>query len=517
MNISETMTRIFLVVGTMILINTGISWWRGGSDDTVFVAPTQVNEQRVLDLEVDFLDKETENPEQLITVDTPIAHMRFTNRGATLAELTCVRTHAHTSMNTNGENKKQKFTVWDAKDATDRELNAFLVALDEKTPFYYTLIQHEDGEKLAKLVFEAKTEQGRIEKQFEISKELHMLTLTVTVKPKKQTHVRVLWPSPLLKELGEDEALSSIVINKNNTFAQQPEASLDLQRGYLNPGLFGTSDKYFVFALYKDTQNFAQRAYYKIVNRHVMSFLESKKIEEETSWNLGFYFGPKETAAMHPVDPRLEKSLNYGMFSFITRPLVEFLKYIDSYTHNYGWAIVIVTVLLKLLLFPFTYKSESKMKEFQESQRKLEYVNTKFKDDPEALERARLEHMKKHGVSGLLGGCLPMMLPLPLFIALSGALNNSLALYREPFIWWIQDLSKPDPYYVLSILAVIAILLSGLGAQGKKGTAAIVMPIVMALGLGTITAYSSAGLALYICLNMVLHMGQTKIQRLLGL
>ena len=508
MNISDTLSKVLLVVGSIMLINAAYTWWKGTPDDAAFIAPTSLQDQRPLHREVDFIDKEKETPEQLIQVETPFARMNFTNRGASLSDLTCIRT---------SNNKKQTFDVWSSEDIADREMNAFLVALDERSPYFYTLKYHQDTDEQAVLMYHTETEQAIIEKEFEVSKTQHTINLTLTVKPKKPVHVRLLWPSPSLKELGEDDVVSSAIINRSNSFSQQPLSSMDLQQGFLNPTLFGTSDKYFIFTMVKDTNGFAERAYFKSINKHVISFLESKKIEEPVTWKLSFYFGPKEVTAMRPVDVRLEKSLNYGIFSFLTRPLIQLLTYIDGYTHNYGWAIIIVTFLIKLLLFPFTFKSESKMREFQESQRKLEYLNNKFKDNAEALQQARLEHMQKNGVSGLLGGCLPMLLPMPIFFALSSALGNSLSLYKEPFIWWIQDLSKPDPYYILSIITVIAIVMSGLGASGKKGTAAIVMPIVMALMFGAFTASAAAGLSLYLCLNMVLHVGQIKIQKMLGL
>jgi len=118
--------------------------------------------------------------------------------------------------------------------------------------------------------------------------------------------------------------------------------------------------------------------------------------------------------------------------------------------HNYGIAIILVTLLIKLLMAPFTFRSEQGMKERAEFQRKMKYLQEKFKHDKQALASAQAELLRKNGLSGL-GSCLPNLLQLPFFIVLGSVISNSIELYKAPFLW-INDLSAPDPYYILPLV-----------------------------------------------------------------
>lgn len=463
----------------------------------------EVVQEKPLKLEVNFKEEQGQE-EQLTILKTDHASLTFSNNGATLSELTCYRT-------LNGV--RQDFTVLSSEDIVEREQQAYVVALDDHTPYFYKLKSSEESDVAHTLSYAACNADGVINKQFIVYKDRPQIDLVLTVKPSSPTTVRVLWPSPLLKGLGEDEVINGVLINKKENFSRIAEKKISLD-SYETPLLFGTEDKYFVFACVKDVQHFIQRAYYKNVNSKLLSLLEGPTIDKETSWTLSYYFGPKNGASMALVDKRLDKVFDYGIFSFITKPMLKLLELVDSVVHNYGLAIILVTLLLKLLLLPFTWSGARKMKRIEEFQRKMEYLNQKFKNDKNALEAARAEMVQKEGLP--IAGCLPLLLQLPFLMALQSGLSNSLELYKAPFIFWIKDLSIADPYYVLPLLVVILFLMGGFLNQKGKSARQNITSVLMGMLFFAFTANLSAGLSLCILANIGLHTLQTELQRLIG-
>ena len=303
--------------------------------------------------------------------------------------------------------------------------------------------------------------------------------------------------------------ISSIVIDQTDVFAKKQVGQLDTLRGWFKPELFGTDNRYFIHALIKDDNNFAQRAYYKLEDRtRLFSVLEGPTITEKTSWRLSFYFGPKELHAIAAVDTRLENTLDYsGWLSFLAKLMLYLLNWLYAYLHNYGLAIIALTLLIQILLLPVSLRNnEEKFRKQQlEYQRQLAYVEQRFKDRPEQLLAERTELIKKHGLPGM--GCLiPLLIQLPLFFALSRVLSSSFELYKAPMLW-IPDLSHRDPYFVLPLLVTITMLM-----QDTKGDAQQRMSkMVMAFVFGALTASFSAGLTLYILAGRVFGFIQSKM------
>ncbi len=504
MNMREVLGTTSLAIGTVILFKL---FWGGfgvSQPDGSFTAATAVAAQAPLQVEVDFYDKEQKIEDTPVHIKTAYGDMTFSSAGGTISDLVFTR---------NLDHKVQTFHVWNSNEAVDREQQPFLVALEKETPYYYKLIGHEEDESSAKVTYKTATSVGTIEKAFTVDKHEHRIDLALTVKPKKALQARLIWPSPHLKALQEDDPVTANITTSNGKFKQVAAGSIKFNQGFMQPKLFGTADKYFAFMMFSDPQGFAQRAYYKSIDRSLLSFIESKTIEEETTWNISYYVGPKEPQSMSAVDVRLEKVLNYGMFSFITKPVLWLLSFIEKYTDNYGWAIILVTLLMRLILLPFNLNAEKSRKKFEENQKKLEYITQKYKNDPDRLEEARLEHMKKHGTGGMLGCALPMVVQIPFFVGLMGALNNSIQLYRAPFVFWIKDLSLPDPYYVLPFVVFVSFLASVFMGPGKKDAKTLMGPVAMSLMFGAFSTTMSAGVTLYLATSMLLQVGQNQLQK----
>ncbi|MCL4235083.1 MAG: membrane protein insertase YidC, partial [Deltaproteobacteria bacterium] len=141
----------------------------------------------------------------------------------------------------------------------------------------------------------------------------------------------------------------------------------------------------------------------------------------------------------------------FGWFSAIAKLLVRFLQLLYGWTGNWGIAIIITTVIIKVLLYPLTYKSYKSMKAMSALAPLMQELREKHKEDRERLNQEMMALYKAHNVNPA-SGCLPMLLQLPIFLAFYRALYGTIELRHAPFAWWIQDLSAPDPYYVTPII-----------------------------------------------------------------
>ncbi len=164
------------------------------------------------------------------------------------------------------------------------------------------------------------------------------------------------------------------------------------------------------------------------------------------------YIGAKEYDALSSIDKRLTDIIEYGFFTFISKPIFLFLKYMHSMIGNWGWAIIAITLIIRLLLYPLTYKGMVSMNRLKAYQPKIKEIQKQYKGDPQKMNAKMMEFYKKHNVNPM-GGCLPMLMQIPVFFALYRVLLNSVELKHATWIpGWINDLSVMDPYYILPIL-----------------------------------------------------------------
>ena len=170
------------------------------------------------------------------------------------------------------------------------------------------------------------------------------------------------------------------------------------------------------------------------------------------------FAGPKSFDLLNKVDPRLGGVIDYGMFAVIARPLLWLMKFFNGLVHNYGLAIILLTLLVRALVMPFNIYSFKSMKVMQRLQPEMKALKEKYKDDP-AQQNLKVMELMKANKANPVGGCLPMLLQLPVFFALYQTLGQSIELYREPFVFWIHDLSFRDPYFVLPVLMGITMFI----------------------------------------------------------
>ncbi len=231
----------------------------------------------------------------------------------------------------------------------------------------------------------------------------------------------------------------------------------------------------------------------------------------ERRLSLTVYAGPKDLDTLRGYGRGFETAINYGAmarpFAFFARLLLYVMRFFERVTHNWGVAIILLTVLVKLLLYPLTAKSVASMNEMRKLQPEIEKLKQKYGSDREKLNQATMQLYQQHKVNPL-GGCLPMLLQLPIWFALYATLQTSVELYHEPFLW-MRDLTRHDPYFILPIaMGVSSFLMQKLSPQPADNAQAKMMLYFMPAFFTFIMLFVPGGLTLYIFVNNVLSIAQ---------
>jgi YidC/Oxa1 family membrane protein insertase len=163
------------------------------------------------------------------------------------------------------------------------------------------------------------------------------------------------------------------------------------------------------------------------------------------------YIGQKTYETLKNIDPVLTNAIEYGWFTFAAKPLFALLSWLHGIFGNWGWAIIGLTILIRLVLYPLTYKGMVSMQKIKDISPKIKEVQAKYKGDPQRMNAAMMELYKKHNANPL-GGCLPMLLQIPVFFAIYRVLLNAVELQGAEWALWIDDLSRMDPTFILPIL-----------------------------------------------------------------
>ena len=225
--------------------------------------------------------------------------------------------------------------------------------------------------------------------------------------------------------------------------------------------------------------------------------------------NQKYYIGPKQVDNLNFVDAKLGKLVNLGFFGWIAFPLLKLLNFFYSISSNFGIAIILLTILVRIAVLPFNLMSYRYMKAMQVLQPHIQKLKEKYKDDQVRMNQEMMLLMKEHKANPVTG-CLPMFLQLPVFFALYQVLGQSIELYKSPFMLWIHDLSLKDPYYVLPILMGVTMFIQSkitpttMDPQQAKIMA--FMPVVFSLLMVSLPS----GLTLYIFISTLFAIIQQK-------
>lgn len=234
---------------------------------------------------------------------------------------------------------------------------------------------------------------------------------------------------------------------------------------------------------------------------------KSVKAGDSTNFNTQIYIGPKEQKRLEEIQEDLVLTVDYGILTIIAAPLYWLMDKIHSFLGNWGFTIILVTMIIKLLFYKLSEKSYTSMANMRRLQPKMAQLKERYADDRQGMSKALMDIYKKEKINPL-SGCLPMLAQIPVFIALYWVLLETVELRQAPFILWITDLSIKDPFYVLPILMGLSMFV-----QQKLNPAPMdpiqqkvlqFLPLIFTLFF----AFFPAGLVLYWVVNNIISITQ---------
>ena len=368
------------------------------------------------------------------------------------------------------------------------------------------------------LTFRAVTPSGiEVRKEFTFHPGRYLIDLSVRLDNLTRIHegasLSLRWMADQEKEKKSRYDFEGFVAYVNQKFTKESLDKIDERMYYKNRVQWaGMADKYFLSAILPDDPALAsfqldpprQSAVAGSILYPAASYLSE---DGSATFRYSLYIGPKDMDLLKGVGSDLDKAIDLGWFSVIARPLILALKFFYKYIGNYGIAIIIITVIIKILFYPLTRKSMSSMKEMSKIQPKIKELQAKYKDDKEKLNREMMALYKTHKVNPL-GGCFPMLLQIPVFFALYRALLSSIELRQAPFFLWITDLSAKDPCYITPIIMgasmVIQQKMTPTAGDPSQAKMMMMMPIVFTF----MFLNFPSGLVVYWLANNLLSIGQ---------
>jgi YidC/Oxa1 family membrane protein insertase len=214
------------------------------------------------------------------------------------------------------------------------------------------------------------------------------------------------------------------------------------------------------------------------------------------------FVGPQEESVLETITPGFELLKDYGYLTILAKPIFWLLEKIHGYVGNWGWSIILLTILIKLVFFPLSAASYKSMARMKEVQPRLMAMKEQYKGEPQKLNQAMMEMYRKEKINPL-GGCLPVVIQIPVFISLYWVLLSSVEMRGAPWVLWISDLSVPDPYYILPVIMAVSMFV-----QTKLNPIQAKVMMYMPIVFSVMFFFFPAGLVLYWVVNNLLSIAQ---------
>ncbi len=446
--------------------------------------------------------------ERHLTRETDLQSLGWTNRGATLEKVFLKKYRQDV--------RKESPPISLVSPEGDRPLEILCDPCNAPLPEAdtYRLV----SESETSVVFEATNGPLVVRKEYEWKKDHYLLGLKVTVENLSETQFQgrlgLGWaarqhPSgpkgmlDFLKGPGNRRTLLYKLGTKVEHLGEKQESSQ--VQGMIPWG--GIEDRYFLISLVARRVSSDQLLRYREGEKQVELSLFPGAItipaggKHEEAYSV--YLGPKSRDALKIAGVGLEEAVDYGWFSVLAIPILKLLQIFHMGVRNWGLAVIVLTLFAKLLMNPLTIKSMRQMKEMQKLQPKLAELKEKYKNDKQRLNMETMALFRTHKVNPM-GGCLPMILQMPIYIALYKVLYNSIELYHAPFVGFYRDLSAPDPYFILPILLGISMVAQQkLTPTPSADPAQKQMMMIMPVMFTAFMLFLPLGLVLYIFVNTV--------------
>lgn len=375
------------------------------------------------------------------------------------------------------------------------------------------------GKEIKQLVFTHQSPQGYVvRKTFSFSGDGYGIELDTQLINNSQAAITgsfqhiITAPSDVDTKNTRYETYGTTIFADNALHTETPKDLASASKKYeKSVSWAGITDKYFLTAVIAEKGSIASTEIRKNQSGYLESVVTTPSFMVPPGQAVNsihrLFVGPKDIDILKAQGSSLEQSLDLGWFTVLAKPMLHALKYFYGFIPNFGVSIIIITVILKIVFFPLTHKSYKSMKEMSKLQPKMVELKEKYKNDKEAMNRAVMEMYREYKVNPL-GGCLPMLVQIPVFFALYKALMFSIELRHAPFMLWITDLSDKDPYYITPILMGATMFIqqkmtpSTMDEMQQK--IMLALPVVFTFMFLTFPA----GLVLYWLVNNVLTIAQ---------
>ncbi|MFP4081962.1 MAG: membrane protein insertase YidC [Candidatus Aminicenantes bacterium] len=458
----------------------------------------------------------SEESEQHILIETSLYQAVWNNKGAVLENW---RLKKH--KDDEGENlelvsrrsqeiDRYPFCLKTEDSAFDRTINNALYQFSDRK------LELWDGQK-GELRFQYADGEGtRVEKVFIFQDGKYTFDVKINVwKNNQRIDHQLLWgpslrnPTPEEKErrFGAD---SGVAVLAGSKIYRQKEIKYKPEESVFH---------FVTWAAYED--NYFTALFLTSTQKSTAFFLKEES-EQAPSFFLALthpqkaFLGPKDYDALEEFAPKAKDLIKFGFFGWIAQILLKAIKFVHSFIPNWGFSIIILTLIIKILFFPLTYSSTRSMAKMQELQPKIKALRAKYKKAKKDIAQRRkmneemMKLYKEHGINPA-GGCLPMLIQIPIFWGFFRLLVVSIEFRHSPFILWINDLSLKDPYYVTPILMGISQYISQkltpTSADPTQQKMMLIMPVIMVIFFMNF----QSGLVLYWLTNNILQIGQQVI------
>ncbi len=451
---------------------------------------------------------------EIVEVDTALYHGKFSSRGAVLTNWELKRyrgssdEHPAVELVRQGGKFAGPLTVMTDNADLTKELSEGIYRVEKD---FATLDQtHQTGH--VTFVYESTAAGVRIEKQLTFHADSYIVDvalkstgLTGSVRVGVGTNFGIVeWGEGFIGSVGPASRVDDKIEK------EVPDSEVE-RKGAVKWG--GLQDKYFMSVIIpkEGVGVVARKEGEKLVSAAVRMPVDSAG----SPITFQLFAGPKEYDTLQSLGIGLEDTIDFGWFLFgswdtvraVAKPIFYVLRSINDYTHNYGVTIILLTVAIKLLFIPLQYKSYKSMKQMQEIQPKVLALQEKFKDDRERLNKELIKVYRDNKVNPV-GGCLPMVLQMPVFVALFNILYMTIDLRQAPLGLWITDLSVQDPYYILPIIMGVSMLIMQKIQPTTMDPAQAKIMLLLPALMTFLFINFPAGLVLYWLTNNVLSIGQ---------
>jgi YidC/Oxa1 family membrane protein insertase len=449
------------------------------------------------------------------TVDRPEYVAVFSNRGAQLISFK-LRNYKDKKKQPVELVKERPLTRADFPFAIEAQNAAIAARLN--TSLYAVNVVRDDHEVIRSIEYRFAGDGVSAKKTFMFDQP-YLFDFNIAVTPPIPYRAII---GPGIRVLGPDERDNRIIITGNGVVQRDgsldvlPREKGDRLRIYGPVDFVGIEDNYFLSVLRPKKADGAvlRRIDVPAANEIRKELYAGVNAAPDGTIAGNAFFGPKETKLLDRYG--LASTLQFGTFGIIARFLLGVLVWINQSTRNYGWAIIVLTILIKVVLYPLQHKSIVSMKKMQKVQPKMEAIKSRFKKartDPEQRNKMNAEMMKLYQQEGInpMSGCIPILLQLPILWGFYGLLSKAIELRGAPFMGWITDLSDKDPFYVTPILMTITMFIQTWITPATGDPSQRRMFLIMPLVFGFIFKDMPSGLVLYWLVQNILTIVQQMI------